>query len=96
MLLTYAIRSIVVFMLFLVAVLLLDVLAILLFLRDALNPFTFMTMNFFQTGFWIGVVIVNAIAVGKGTSAGGLGFSIFVLCVTPLSLHLNYGTLIVR
>jgi hypothetical protein len=71
--------TVVVFMLFIIIVLLIDVLAIVLFLRDALKPGTFLTMNCFQTGFWGGVLIMDLVAIGKGGSAVGIGFSIFVL-----------------
>lgn len=66
-------------MLFIVIVLLLDVLAIVLFIRDALKPATFLTMNCFQTGFWGGVLILDLVAIGRGASAVGIGFSVFVL-----------------
>lgn len=72
-------------MLFIVIVLLIDVLAILLFLRDALKPGTFLTMNCFQTGFWAGVLVVDFVAIGQGASAVGIGFSIFVLYVESLA-----------
>jgi hypothetical protein len=72
-------RSVVIFMLFIVIVLLLDVLAIVLFIRDALKPATFLTMNCFQTGFWGGVLILDLVAIGRGASAVGIGFSVFVL-----------------
>lgn len=72
-------RSVVVFMLFIVVCLLIDVLAIVLFIRDALKPGTFLTMNCFQTGFFGGVLIMDIAAVIRGNSAAGLGFSIFVL-----------------
>lgn len=68
-------------MLLIVIVLLLDLLAIVLFLRDALKPGTFLTMNSFQTGFWAGVLIMDFVAIGRGASAVGIGFSIFVLYV---------------
>jgi hypothetical protein len=70
-----------VFMAFIIVVLLIDVLAILLFLRDALKPGTFLTMNCFQTGFWGGVLILDFVAIGRGGSAVGVGFSVFVLYV---------------
>lgn len=73
------ISSVVVFMLFIVIVLLIDILAIVLFLRDALKPATFLTMNCFQTGFWAGVLIMDIVAIGRGASAIGIGFSVFVL-----------------
>ncbi|KAF1912705.1 hypothetical protein BDU57DRAFT_542516 [Ampelomyces quisqualis] len=73
-----AVASVVVFMLFIVIVLLIDILAIVLFLRDALKPGTFLTMNCFQTGFWAGVVIMDIVAIGRGASAVGIGFSVFV------------------
>jgi hypothetical protein len=66
-------------MLFIIAVLLVDVLAILLFLRDALHPGTFLSMNCFQTGFWVGVLIMDIVGVARGASAVGLGFTVFVL-----------------
>lgn len=72
-------RSVVVFMLFIVICLLIDILAIVLFMRDALKPATFLTMNCFQTGFFGGVLIMDLVAVMRGTSAAGIGFSVFVL-----------------
>lgn len=72
-------RSVVVFMLFICICLLIDVLAIVLFLRDALRPGTFLSMNCFQTGFFGGVLIMDLVAVIRGTSAAGIGFSIFIL-----------------
>ncbi|KAJ4316779.1 hypothetical protein N0V94_005270 [Neodidymelliopsis sp. IMI 364377] len=35
-------------------------------------------MNCFQTGFFGGVLIMDLVAVMRGTSAAGIGFSIFV------------------
>ena len=66
-------------MLLIVIVVLIDALAILLFLRDALKPGTFLTMNCFQTGFWLAVLIMDIVAIGRGASAVGIGFSVFVL-----------------
>lgn len=89
-------RSIVVFMLFIIICLLIDVLAIVLFMRDALKPGTFLTMNSFQTGFFGGVLIMDLIAVMRGTSAAGIGFSIFVLSVAASSqvyMVLTYSSL---
>ncbi|KAF2628768.1 hypothetical protein BU25DRAFT_31985 [Macroventuria anomochaeta] len=73
-----ATASIVVFMLFIIICLLIDILAIVLYMRDALKPGTFLTMNCFQTGFFGGVLIMDLVAVMRGTSAAGVGFSIFV------------------
>ncbi|EAT85978.1 hypothetical protein HBI56_024310 [Parastagonospora nodorum] len=73
-----AVASVVVFMLFIVIVLLIDVLAIVLFLRDALKPATFLTMNCFQTGFWGGVLILDLVSVARGASSVAIGFSVFV------------------
>lgn len=72
-------RSVVVFMLFIVICLLIDVLAIVLFMRDALKPGTFLTMNCFQTGFFGGVLIMDLVTAMKTRSSTGIGFSIFVL-----------------
>jgi hypothetical protein len=72
-------RTVIVFMLFIVIVLLIDILAILLFLRDALKPGTFLIMNCFQTGFWGGVLIMDLVAIGQGANAAGIGFSVFIL-----------------
>ncbi|KZM28556.1 uncharacterized protein EKO05_0005662 [Ascochyta rabiei] len=72
------IASIVVFLLFIVICLLIDILAIVLFLRDALKPGTFLIMNCFQTGFFGGVLIMDLVAVARGTSSEGIGGSIFV------------------
>lgn len=66
-------------MLFIVIVLLIDILAIVLFLRDALKPGTFLTMNCFQTTFWAIVLLMDFVAVGRGANAVGIGFGIFVL-----------------
>ncbi|KAF2193769.1 hypothetical protein K469DRAFT_550110 [Zopfia rhizophila CBS 207.26] len=74
-----AIGVVVVFMLLIVSVLLLDVLAILLFLRDALKPGTFLIMNVVQTGFWAGVLLLDLVAIARGASPVGIGFTIFVL-----------------
>ncbi|KAH9862543.1 hypothetical protein IAQ61_009960 [Plenodomus lingam] len=73
-----AVAAVVVFILFIVIVLLIDILAIVLFLRDALKPATFLIMNCFQTSFWAAVLIMDFVAVGRGASAVGIGFSIFV------------------
>jgi hypothetical protein len=72
-------RTVVLFMLFIAIVLLIDILAIVLFLRDALKPGTFLTMNCFQTGFWGGVLIMDIVAVGRGAGSAGIGFSVFIL-----------------
>lgn len=62
-----------------IIVLLLDILAILLFLRDKLTPDTFLVMTSAQTGFWIGVFIMEIVAVAGGASAVGLVFVLFCL-----------------
>lgn len=67
-------------MLFIIIVLLLDLLAIVLFLRDALKPGPFLWMNAFQTAFWLGVLIMGLTRLGDdGGSPAGIGFSVFVL-----------------
>lgn len=76
-------------MLFIVVCLLIDILAIVLFLRDALKPGSFLTMNCFQTGFFGGVLIMDLVAVMRGTSAAGIGFSIFVLWAPATSWSPN-------
>ena len=72
-------RKVIVFMLLIAICLLIDVLAIVLFMRDALKPGTFLTMNCFQTSFFGGVCIMEIVAVSQGRGEAGLGFSIFVL-----------------
>jgi hypothetical protein len=74
-----ACRKIIVFMLLIAICLLIDILAMVLFMRDALKPGTFLTMNCFQTGFFGGICIMEIVAVSRGRSEAGLGFSIFVL-----------------
>jgi len=67
-------------MLLIVIVLLMDVMAILMFLRDGLNPSKFLIMNVVQTSFWVVVLLLNAVAIAREKSSGsGIGFSIFVL-----------------
>ncbi|KAH7396529.1 hypothetical protein DE146DRAFT_614300 [Phaeosphaeria sp. MPI-PUGE-AT-0046c] len=73
-----AVATVVIFMLFIVIVLLIDILAIVLFLRDGLKPGTFLTMNCFQTGFWAGVLILDLVSIARGASAVGIGFSVFI------------------
>jgi hypothetical protein len=64
-------------MTFVIIVLLLDVLAIILFVRDKLKPGTFLTISSFQTGFWAGVLIVEFVAIGRGASSAGIWMSVF-------------------
>lgn len=66
-------------MLFVIIVLLIDILAIVLFLRDALHPGTFLTMNCFQTSFWTTSLILNLTAVGANRSYATIGISVVVL-----------------
>jgi hypothetical protein len=67
-------------MLLIVIVLLMDVMAILMFLRDGLNPSKFLIMNVVQTTLWVVVVLLNVVSIAKhGSSGSGIGFSIFVL-----------------
>jgi hypothetical protein len=66
-------------MILIVAVLLMDVLAIILFLRDSLNVTTFLIMNAVQTGFWLGVTILDVVAIARGGNAAGIAFTFFVL-----------------
>jgi len=73
-----AVASVIVFLLFIFIVLLIDILAIILFLRDALKPGTFLIMNCFQTTFWAVILLMNFVAVGRGANAAGIAFSIFV------------------
>jgi hypothetical protein len=72
-------RSVVILMLLIIACLLLDVLAIILFFRDALKPGVFLIMNSAQTGFWGAILIMNFVSVGMNGGAATLGFSIFIL-----------------
>jgi hypothetical protein len=62
-------------MLLIAICLLIDILAMVLFMRDALKPGTFLTMNCFFGG----ICIMEIVAVSRGRSEAGLGFSIFVL-----------------
>jgi hypothetical protein len=68
-----------VFILLIVIVLLIDVLAIVMFLRDALKPVAFLIMNGFQTSFWAVVLVLELAAIGKGAGAAGIGFTVFIL-----------------
>jgi hypothetical protein len=75
-----AIGGVVFFLILMFIVLLLDVLSIILFLRDALKTNTFLYINSFQTGFWIGVFILQIVYVANGQISGiGLAFSAAVL-----------------
>lgn len=78
----------VVFYLLIIIVLLLDILQIIMFVRDNLSPGAFLTMNCVQTGFWGGVLLMNLVYIGKEhTSAAGIGFTVFLLCVSwPLTV----------
>ncbi|KAF2262739.1 hypothetical protein CC78DRAFT_582329 [Lojkania enalia] len=77
-----AIGVVVIFMLMIVAVLLMDVLAIVLFLRDALKPKTFLILNVVQTSFWAGVLLLDIVAIAKDSEgrkyAYGIAFTVFV------------------
>ncbi|KAH6865867.1 hypothetical protein J4E91_009799 [Alternaria rosae] len=73
-----SVSLLIVIILFSCIVLLIDILAILLFLRDALKPGTFLTMNSFQTAFWGVALIMEFADIGKGGSTVGLGFGVFV------------------
>ncbi|KAF2830889.1 hypothetical protein CC86DRAFT_168601 [Ophiobolus disseminans] len=75
------VAPVIIYLLCVVIVLLVDILAIVLFLRDALKPGTFLTMNCFQTGFWGGAFIVNLAAIGRGADTVAIGFSVLVLAI---------------
>lgn len=75
---TPAIAVIVVFMLLLVICVLLDVLAILMFARDALKPTTFLIFNVIQTGIWFIVILLDIVAIVRGARWSGLIGSIIV------------------
>jgi hypothetical protein len=66
-------------MLLIIAVLLMDILSILLFIRDGLNPKTFLILGCVQTTIWATVLILDIVAIAQGESAVGLGFTVFVL-----------------
>jgi hypothetical protein len=67
---------------FIIIVVLIDALAIFLFLRDALKPGIFLIMNCFQTGFWAAVLIMDIVALARvGGGAAGVGFDVFILYV---------------
>ncbi|ORY13050.1 hypothetical protein BCR34DRAFT_536107 [Clohesyomyces aquaticus] len=68
----------VVFMLLVVAVLLMDVLSIILFARDALNPKTFLIMNVLQTTFWAAVLAIDLVAIARGADSYGIWFQVIV------------------
>lgn len=72
------IAVIVVFMLLLVICILLDVLAILAFARDALKPTTFLIFNVIQTGIWFIVILLDVVAIVRGARWSGLIGSIIV------------------
>jgi len=72
------IAVIVVFMLLLVICILLDVLAILMFARDALKPTTFLIFNVIQTGIWFIVILLDVVAIVRGARWSGLIGSIVV------------------
>jgi hypothetical protein len=83
-------------MTFVIIVLLLDVLAIILFVRDKLKPGTFLTISSFQTGFWAGVLIVEFVAIGRGASSAGIWMSVFTLyvyCAAKSAVELTYRSL---
>ncbi|PSN73564.1 hypothetical protein BS50DRAFT_569089 [Corynespora cassiicola Philippines] len=71
-----AMGVIIVFMLMIIGVLLLDVLAIILFLKDKLNPTVFLIMNSTQTGFWGGILILDLIAIARGANAVGIALTV--------------------
>jgi hypothetical protein len=81
MLCTNSIHSaVVIFILLIVIIILMDVMAILMFLRDGLNPKKFLIMNVVQTTLWVVVVLLNVVSIAKDHSSGSrIGFSIFVL-----------------
>ena len=68
-------------MLMIIGVLLLDVLAIILFLKDKLNPTVFLIMNSTQTGFWGGILILDLIAIARGANAVGIALTVGILYV---------------
>ncbi|KAF2199825.1 hypothetical protein GQ43DRAFT_375314 [Delitschia confertaspora ATCC 74209] len=67
------------FMLLVIGVLLLDLLAIVLFLRNALRPTAFLVMNVVQSFFWVVVIVIDFVAIAKGTGARGIWFPILAL-----------------
>ncbi|KAF2735318.1 hypothetical protein EJ04DRAFT_491901 [Polyplosphaeria fusca] len=85
-----AIGVVVLFMLLIIAVLLMDVLSIILFLRDSLNVKTFLIINVLQTTFWFVVLILDLVAIARGGNAAGIAFTVFVL-LTFVAL-LIYGS----
>ncbi|KAG9198889.1 hypothetical protein G6514_009265 [Epicoccum nigrum] len=86
------IAKVIVFILFLAICLLIDILAIVLFIRDALKPGTFLTMNCFQTGFFGGVCIMQIVGVTQGRNEASLGFAIFILFTfVSLLMYSAYG-----
>lgn len=71
---------IVVFMLLIIAVLLMDILQILMFLRDSLSPLSFLIMNSVQTAFWAAVLLLDLVSIAKKESnATGIGLVVFIL-----------------
>ncbi|KAF2247936.1 hypothetical protein BU26DRAFT_323713 [Trematosphaeria pertusa] len=70
---------IVVFMLLIIAVLLMDILQILMFLRDSLSPLSFLIMNSVQTAFWAAVLLLDLVSIAKKESnATGIGLVVFI------------------
>lgn len=72
------IAVIVVFMLLLFICLLLDVLAIVQFARDALKPTSFLIYNVVQSGIWLMIIILDVVAIARGAAWSGLIGSIVV------------------
>ncbi|KAJ4295503.1 hypothetical protein N0V90_007516 [Kalmusia sp. IMI 367209] len=62
---TIKLGAAIVFLLFAIIVLLLDVLQIVMFARHNLQPNGFVIMNSVQTGFWGGVVLMDIVEVAK-------------------------------
>ncbi|KAF2749375.1 hypothetical protein M011DRAFT_475473 [Sporormia fimetaria CBS 119925] len=72
--------GIIIFLLFVIIVLLLEIYTIVKFLRDALHPSFFLTTTTFQTMFWTGVLVMAGVSFARDSrdAAVGLGFLAFV------------------
>ncbi|KAF2642751.1 hypothetical protein P280DRAFT_273674 [Massarina eburnea CBS 473.64] len=84
--------AIAIYLSFMIVVVLLDIVEMIMFFCHKLTPLPFLTMSSFQAGFWSGASLMEIVYIGKfGTSAGGLGVSVFFILYFATLIYAAIG-----
>ncbi|PVI04096.1 hypothetical protein DM02DRAFT_519444 [Periconia macrospinosa] len=86
-------ESMIIFYIFLIGVLLLDILQIFYFYKNKLTPLTFLTLNAMQCGFWVGNFFADIASMSRtGADPVTIGIILFILVLyLPMLVYASIG-----